>query len=61
MAGLNFINKSVRRQLSVPIGIVLFILLFICAYSITKLVQNSLAGLSTTYLYSSASKYAQEY
>ena len=59
MVGFNFINKSVRRQLSIPIGGVLFILLFICAYSITKTVQGSLAGLSTKYLNSSASKYGE--
>ena len=59
MVGFNFINKSVRRQLSIPIGGVLLILLFLCAYSITKTVQGSLAGLSTQYLYSSAANYGK--
>lgn len=59
MAGFNFINKSVRRQLSIPIGGVLFILLFLCAFLITKTVQGSLSALSTKYLYSSTSKYSE--
>lgn len=59
MAGLNFINKSVRRQLSVPIGIVLFILLTLCSILITKTVQDSLSELSAKYLEASAAKYSE--
>lgn len=59
MAGLRFINKSVRRQLSVPIGIVLFILLTVCSILITKTVQDSLSDLSAKYLEASAAKYSE--
>ena len=59
MAGFRFINKSVRRQLSVPIGVVLFILLTVCSFLITNAVQTSLSNLSTKYLEASASKYSE--
>ena len=55
----NFINKSVRRQLSIPIGVVLFLLLSLCSTLITKTVQNSLSTLSTNYLRSTAAKYSE--
>ena len=59
MAGLNFINKSVRRQLSIPIGCVLFILLTICSIAITKTIQDALSDLSSKYLEASAAKYSE--
>ncbi len=59
MAKLNFINKSVRRQLSVPIGVVLFILLTLCSIFITNSVQESLSELSAKYLEASAAKYSE--
>ena len=59
MAGLNFLNKSVRRQLSIPIGVVLFILLTLCSILITKTVQDSLSDLSSKYLETSAAKYSE--
>ena len=59
MAGLNFINKSVRRQLSIPIGCVLFILLTISSIAITKTIQDALSDLSSKYLEASAAKYSE--
>ena len=55
----NFLNKSISRQLSISIGVILFLLLTLCAGLITKKVQSSLSDLSTEYLGTTAGKYSE--
>ncbi len=55
----NFLNKSISRQLSISIGIVLFVLLTLCATFITINVSKSLNTVSTQYLDMTASNYGE--
>ena len=54
----NFLTKSISRQLSLSIGLVLFILLTLCATFITRAVDNSLQQVSTQYLDMTAARYS---
>ena len=54
----NFLTKSISRQLSLSIGLVLFLLLTLCATFITRAVDNSLQQVSTQYLDMTAARYS---
>ena len=56
---MNFISKSLTRQLTLYVGLALFTLLTICAALITKMVNTSYTDISENYLISSAERYGE--
>lgn len=60
MAVKSFIQKSMRREMSVLIGFTLLVLLSLCAMVITHLVYKSLFDDAQEYLDSTAARYSKE-
>ena len=55
----NILTKSISRQLSVSIGIVLYVLLTLCAVFIATFVNTSFNQISSEYLDSTAARYGE--
>lgn len=55
----NFLTKSISRQLSISIGVVLFVLLTLCSLFITRTTNSSLQAVSTDYLDMTAARFSE--
>jgi len=56
---MNFISKSLTRQLTLYVGLALFTLLSLCIAFITRMVNTSFTDISKNYLISTAERYGE--